>query len=81
VLLKSACRPSAFVPHVLKLEAAKEEARKGREALEAERQAHEQTRSNARETLAVAGERAKCLAALDEVGTGSGRIGVRRKRR
>ena len=47
------------------LEAAKQDARKGRAALEAERQAHEQTRSEAGEARAVAEERAQRIAALE----------------
>ena len=45
--------------------AALEELGKSREALEAERQAHEQARSEAREAQALAGERGKRIAALE----------------
>jgi len=48
------------------LEAAREAAQQGREALEAERQAHEQTTSDARRAQAVADERDKRIAALEE---------------
>jgi predicted RNase H-like nuclease (RuvC/YqgF family) len=47
------------------LEAARETVREGREALEAERQAHEQTRSDGRKAQAVADERDKRIAALE----------------
>jgi hypothetical protein len=47
------------------LEAARESAREGREALEAERQAHEQTKSDARRAQAVADERDKRIGALE----------------
>jgi chromosome segregation ATPase len=48
------------------LEAARDTAHQGGDALEAERQAHEQTRSNARRAQAVADERDKPIAALEE---------------
>jgi hypothetical protein len=47
------------------LTAALAEVGKGRAALEAERHAHEQTRSDAREARALAGEREKQIAALE----------------
>jgi hypothetical protein len=47
------------------LEAAREDARQGREALEAERHSHEQTKSDARRAQAVADERDKRIAALE----------------
>jgi chromosome segregation ATPase len=47
------------------LEAARETVQQGRAAVEAERQAHEQTRSDARRAQAVADERDKRIAALE----------------
>jgi chromosome segregation ATPase len=47
------------------LEAARETVQQGRVAVEAERQAHEQTRSDARRAQAVADERDKRIAALE----------------
>jgi len=47
------------------LEAARESIGKGAEALEAERRAHEQTRSQAREAQAIAAERAERIAAQE----------------
>jgi chromosome segregation ATPase len=47
------------------LEAVRDTVRQARETLEAERQAHEQTKSDAREARALAEEREKRIAALE----------------